>query len=735
MDQDIIEGQYKEVIGWLEAHKLKDALTLLATMAQSCGDYILQQELDGVQTSHNFMLQYMEQGIADPERATLYNELLVHSYTLADQIMICLMDESSYSLYHSTRKRLKRHPVQTSLPAILNTLESFNDSISLYELLQDKAKLLSDLKIHEEALKDMFMLTWTNSRWNATEKAIAYKYSSSTLITSNDLSLYVSAVTLSLMICFDIEKMFWLMDAFYHKDTQVKVRAIIGFAIAAWIHSKRITLFPSLEKRLNLMLEEMPHLGKDLNAINLQLTRSRGTERINKTMNEEIAPEVLKNIQKRQQDLLNEEEEELGMNPDWLFDLGAKLNDKMRKIGEFQQEGGDINMASFSRLKGFTFFNEIQNWLYPFEPMHSEVIKTFGDQKDYYSQLYMDFFYASTLCNSDCYSMLCVMQQQSTNKSIMDYIKSTKEQLDMMMKEANIDKTKHASISPNVICKFYIHDLYRFLKISPFKSDFKDIFKDGINLTSCPLFMPLLVNTSNLRSLADLFFKFEMYDEACSVYEKVDALGGADNDVYQRMGYCKANGSLDENDIKSAISYYEKALLISPDNKWTLKHLAASYRKQHLGDKELKCYQELVALEPDNLTYNFKLGQRLMKDKKFNEALSYFYKVDLIQDDNVKVWRGIAWCSFVIDKIEQAQKYCEKLIALKHPAANDWLNAGHVAWCRQDFKQALSYYRNAAKEAAHEPSTNIYELFKEDQELMEQKGIDTTDYLLVQDLL
>ena len=123
MDVNSIEHQHKEVNTLLANHRLKEALLLLDAMSLSCGDYLLQQELNGIQTSYNYMLQYMEQGMDDPERDSMYHSLLVKAYSVADQLYICLLDEVSSHLYHRLRKQQKLHPLQDNLSSILATIE------------------------------------------------------------------------------------------------------------------------------------------------------------------------------------------------------------------------------------------------------------------------------------------------------------------------------------------------------------------------------------------------------------------------------------------------------------------------------------------------------------------------------------------------------------------------------------------------------------------------------------
>jgi len=720
-----IQVQYQQVTGLLKEHRLKEAMQLMQMMTQACGNYQLQQELEGVQTAYGYMLQYMQQGMNDPERETLYHSLLTQAYHLADLLHLSLLENQSSKYYFTLRKQLKDHPF--SLSKILANLESFPDSLSLFELLQDEEKLQQDLKVHEEALGQLFKQTWVNSRWSTSERDAAYKFLSSELITANDLSLFVSAVTMSLMTCFDEGKMLWLIEAFYHKDNNVKVRAWVGFLLVTHLQSERIALYPGIQARLSLIQEEQPSFDSNLNAVYIQLLRSQDTERINKTMNEEIVPEVMKNIQNRKQKPL--EESDVEMNPEWIFDLDPKLNNKMRKLGELQQEGGDINMGMFSMMKRFPFFEHIQNWFYPYEPNHTEVKKAMSDTPEKEKKVGLLLMQLGMLCDSDCYSTVFMMKQMSEEQRQMVFHHLLPEELRELTEEAASERYADYAQSPALICKYYIQDLYRFFKLYPLKAEFHDIFKDDLMLHENPILKPLLYQAAYIRQVADFLFKTEKFELALNIYLDLERFKAADKDVLQRIGYCYERVN---KDYASASYYYNLANDIAPESTWTLRRLATCYRHRGLFEKAKNCYQELMVIEPENLSYSYFLGTCLIELGEFDEALQCFYKMDLEEEDNIKAWRGIVWCCFRSGKLDKAQQYNEKIIALQ-PDANDWLNAGHVAWCKGNLSQAVAYYRQGSQ-AASSPFA-FRKLFQQDYQLLRQKGISKTDFILMLDLI
>lgn len=729
MDLKTIDEQFKQAARLLDQNRMKEALALLEPMAQTCGDYQLLDELHAVQTSYRYMLQYMEQGMNDPERKTLYHDLLAKSYVLADQIYLASQEGLSQKYYFAIRRQYKLHSQDISMEKALATLESFQDSVSVNQLLRDEKKLIEDLEMHEAVLHNMFMTTWINSRWNHAEKECAYKYLSSESITSNDLSIFVSAVTMSLLNCFDEAKMLWLLETFYHKDTQVKIRAQVGFVLVVHKHYKRIGLYPGIMARISLMQDEQASFADDINDIFIQLLRSQDTERINKTMNEEIVPEVMKKVQDMQQRKnILEDSDEMDMNPEWMFDLGSKLNNKMRKIGELQMEGGDVNMATFSHMKRFKFFESMSNWFYPFEPLHSSVVRTLGINPTGKSKLELKFLQIGMFCNSDSYSLIFMMQQMAEDQRRIVLEQISSNNIEGLIQEAGSDKLSSYITSPIGIRRFYIQDLYRFFKLFPLKGEFTDPFSSKLALYMNPILSPILQEPHLLQKAADFQFKAERYNEAIETYAFMISKGANVSDIYQRAGFCEQK----RRNYEQAINYYEKADIANTGNAWTLRHLAACYRHQSEFQKALDCYEQLLKKEPENLTFVYGKACCLMERLQYEEALQCFYQIDLTEDNNLKAWRGIAWCCFMTGKMKQAHKYYDRIINSK-PTATDWLNAGHASWCSGNLSQALERYRNAAS-LSTSPDVFRESLFG-DKEILMSKGISSTDFLLMMELI
>jgi len=172
MNERTINEQYKYIVELIEQKRLKEALTQLESFLWQCPDWELRNRLEQLQTSYNFMLQYMKQGIADPERKKLYIKLLSDTWEIADQARLLQLDDISTRYYHDVRKKRTQDLAAYNTNVLMHILESFNDDLAVSGLLSD-SNIDAVLKRHEDTQKFMFLQTWSNSYWTTEDEADA----------------------------------------------------------------------------------------------------------------------------------------------------------------------------------------------------------------------------------------------------------------------------------------------------------------------------------------------------------------------------------------------------------------------------------------------------------------------------------------------------------------------------------------------------------------------------------
>ena len=87
MNEQAIQEQYQHIVSLLEQKRLKEAQVQLEAFLWNCNDWTLRNRLEQAKVSYQYMLQYMRQGVNDPERQKLYRQLLAETLELAEQAL------------------------------------------------------------------------------------------------------------------------------------------------------------------------------------------------------------------------------------------------------------------------------------------------------------------------------------------------------------------------------------------------------------------------------------------------------------------------------------------------------------------------------------------------------------------------------------------------------------------------------------------------------------------------
>ena len=728
MNEQAIQEQYQHIVNLLEQKRLKEAQVQLEAFLWNCNDWTLRNRLEQAKVSYQYMLQYMRQGVNDPERQKLYRQLLAETWELAEQTRISLLDEVSARYYHSLHKNKKNMVAGYGMSSWLKVLESFPDDMAVCQLMPDnKQSLDSALQRHEGTAQYLFLTTWGNSGWTAEEEQEARLYLESELLPVNDLCLFTGAILLSLMECFDPRKFSWLLDAATHADTQVNQRALVIIAIILHIHSNRLRLYPELMAKLSL-LDEDGSFGKQLNRVYIQLLRSRETEKIDKKMREEIIPEMMKNPKLNLEGLDEDAEDH---NPEWEEWIDRSgITDKLRELGELQMSGADVYMSTFSQLKQFPFFRKISHWFYPFDPQYQDIAKlSLGNDEQKISLLNI-LMNSDVFCNSDKYSFCFTMlQMPESQRNLMQQQLNGQHEASEELKE-RLKEMSQSKARAEFVSRQYIHDLYRFFKLWSRRHEIHDIFEDTLDLWNKEALSQALLHKEYINKLADYLFTHDDLAEAGILYDKSIELYNRKNaELWQKAGFIYQKiGS-----YKKAIDYYLQSDLLIPDNAWNNRHLAQCYRKEGNYPKALEYYNKVEQAQPDSLNLALQIGQCLMALERYDEALAYFFKVEYLDKKPQNARRAIGWCSFITGNHQQAKKYYDLLISEPKPIMEDWMNAGHVYYILNETEKSIEYYRKAQELCdSHDEFVRLYQIDKKD---LIKQGANEVDLFILPDEL
>ena len=730
-----IKDNYKLICNLLSARKLKPAFDLLEQLISESGLGEFQDEFVSLEQNYKFMLKYTVEGINDPERQRIYDHLLISSFELADNTFERLKMKYSQSVEYQKKRGFVKHFI-TNFDEFLGDLDKFSIHKELRGLLNDASgsETRMDAEIHLQKIYTVFYHIWFADGLTENEIQFIRSFLSNDSFPAYEKSMVVTGLTLSLMRYFDENKIILLFNAYDNEDEEVSQRALIGLLIGIYYYDQRMPLFHAIMGRLAILIEDARFRSNFEKSI-LQFIRSKETEEIQRKLQDEIIPEMIKlspnlrnklSIESLLADGLSEDK-----NPEWreILKDAPGLMGKMEELTEMQLDGADVFLSSFSMLKQFPFFSELANWFFPFTPDHPEIkrnpINKESGEDLAFTQLIMK---SPMLCNSDKYSFFFSILNipPDYKKMVADSLKAESEQFDEIAKDASF--LAHSKKAETIISQ-YVRDLYRFFKIHPQRDGFEDIFAWRFDFHNKFAFAKLLSEDLKIqRSIAEFNFAKNYFSEAADIFELL-LRSKDDAEMLQKLAFCYQK----MGNYEKALKFYLKADLFDQNKIWNLKKIALCYRNLKKPAKALEYYQQAEILEPESLSLHVSIGQCQMALHLYEDALKSYYKVEYLSPGNKKIWRPIGWCSFLVGKIELAEKYYDRLIA-DEPNKYDLLNMGHVQWCLGNRKAALACY----KKSINDPDSSekdFMEAFEEDLQHLIKQGVNADDVPIMLDQL
>ncbi|MDR0865613.1 MAG: tetratricopeptide repeat protein [Candidatus Symbiothrix sp.] len=727
MTRQEIQNYFEKIAKSLEQKRLKQAFDLLSALFSHLQNWQLQEKFNSLQDTYKMMLSYLTEGVKDPGREKVYNDLVHSIYQIADAVILQIKTSNDNSFFYEKRRAYRFLVPETSHELIAG-LEDIFGKIALLSLLdeEEKNRSLKDLEKQKELLsRKVFYNIWLSDLWTSDEKDRWTTILNNQLDTAFFPSLIVTGITLNLLETFDEKKAALLFEAAHHESAEIRERALTGIVLFLRKYNDRLYLYPGITERLNLLAEN-PKFIHQIRHILLQFILSRETEKITKKIKDELFPEMMKMGPKlgakiKPEDFMSE----AGMddkNPEWQ-DLieEAGLKDKLQELSELQMEGADVMHSSFIHLKNYPFFNEPVNWFIPFT-IPSDAI---GNTE--LTQLSNVLTASTMLCNSDKYSFFLSVSQMPENyrkMMISQFSMETK-----AVKEALKEDLQDSSKTIDHRTRQYIQDLYRFYKLHPRRKDFEDIFEIQPEFYKVPFINQLIKDNESLLIIGEYYFNRNYFEEAADIYSMLLQTDPNNDILYQKKGYClQMTGHLQQ-----ALEHYQKAELLNANSSWTIKKLAYCHRILKQPEEALHYYKKAEQLNPDNLSVQLNIGHCYLELKAYDQALKYYFKIEYLTKNKEKAWRAIGWCSFLVGKYSQATDYFNRIIE-SNPNSTDYLNAGHVQLVTKNYKEALLLYKSAVEKGKHSQE-EFTEIFYNDVPYLIDAGINEEDIPFILDSL
>ena len=628
-------------------------------------------DLDCSFDDYNRMLAFMKMGIIDPKRNDVYLNLCQKANVLIEKAARQYMLDNCHNVYVSAYEESKaatnEHGINNVMDEVL-WLKGNRNCMDYYKKL--------DLLFSCIFSADIYKGNEAKCLQECIEK-----------LPENDQATLVSAIMLNGLQFFDARKFELLLHFCASISTKVRIRSLTGVIFIYIRFEKRFHFYPELAKELSLILQNKQIL-EELKIMQRQLYISQQTKNAEYKIRNEIMPDLNKNILKQRNklgiDQLQEDVDKMlhgEPNEEWgeIFN-SKKFESNVKQIIDMGEKGIDINMTTFSAFKHAPFFQTFCHWLIPFDPKRVEISSLFPNNEK--GNMFQNIIYAGNFCDSDIYSlclMFCQINRQQSQMMI--------DQLTTLMNSCKTENIKSYSEPANE-CRRFFQDLYRIYKIYPFITGLYDPFEHEILFTNFPILSQSLKSSVYLHEMSSFLIRYHYYNEAISYIEELMKKEPANVEQLQKVAYCYQQ----TNSLNKAIYYYQQADSLNPNNEWVLKQMRLCYSSLGNYDKELKCLDILEQIKQGNTHLAFEKGFCLMQLKRYDEAAKIFYELEYKEKNVLQAQRAIAWCNFKLGRLEQAEKYYNKILKDRKSSWEDYLNAGHTAWCLNKIKDAINYY-------------------------------------------
>lgn len=682
-----ISNKKNSVIKAIESKNLHEAFKLMRGISEAQMTWEITDEINRLEQSYRYMLEYAMRGAVDPSRHAVYSSLIAGMLTLMDRLERHALTPDTSTLYYNTL-RYRNHATPESIPELLrNYIKATADS-SLFNLVidsnPDEAK--RNRNNRERLEREIFEAIWVTFPLSVADYEALQEAILSATLPDHLKQLIISGLMLGAFEYYDSKRIQLLSKAYYSGNNVISSTSIIALLLT--LHHYRHRELDNAATNSLKVIYDVPTWQSDLKDAFLELVRARDTERITRKMNDEVVPEMMKlkpELNKKFRDFQkNIDISELEENPEWQEMLEKSgIADKLKELTEIQLEGGDVFMSTFAHLKNFPFFNEIANWFMPFHSDHSEVLQLPDELKDISVLLEG----TQAFCNSDKYSFILSLQNiPPTQRQLMKTQMNAQIQgmIELKQDELNTELTNRRSIMNR-----YVQDLYRFFRLFQRKEEFNDPFTTDLNLVTIPALSGQFSDNTSLQAIAEFYFKHKYYRDALNIFKIIEQNTYPDNQLFEKMGYCYER----EGEIEKALRYYEQAELLDAQSLWTLRHIARCFRLLGQPEKALDYYRRVAEKEADeSIATDMAFGNCLLEMKRWNDAAKYYFKVRYLEPDSTRALRPLAWSLLMQHDYKRAKELYDEV--LRHnPTSDDYLNMGHLALATHDHENALNFYK------------------------------------------
>lgn len=651
------DSHIKDIYASLRARKTGEAIDSLLALADLYPTAGIRERAKEAQSDYHRMVGSWAKGYDDPQVDKVHEELTRRVYALAADTALTMRTMKS-SYLKDVAHEIGKSKTDISPATLKNELENIVAETALLQIEKGKKAINESARINtkrQRLMSDMFHSIFLSRQWTGNTARAYRDILLSPTVDSIEKQLLVSAVMMSAMFIFDINKLRMLIDVYTDSDdVRVRQRALVGWTLC--LYKADCVMYPEIKTWTDTLIDSTD-TQDELMSLQVQLINCVNTARDTDTMQREIMPDLLTcdmdtlmDIERGQdngdssvEDILNPNQEEEKMEA---------VQKHFGKMSKMMREGTDVAYPTFSHLKLHSFFNDLSNWFLPFYTEQPDVAHVFNDPDR--SEIMMKLLKATNYCDSDKYSF------------VLAYDYMTGFLPGNIWKAANetatgaLDLTEDPRTNdPADIRRRYLQDLYRFFQLAPCTDELdnpldrddptapylffaSDLFKDTVLSERFGEIMPLLT-------------KKEMYTDVYTLScNYPDKLKDFSYHLYCGEYYLWQNGEAKVLPLlSSAIEHFEKALEERGDDRAALAGYARACFYDGAYNKAIQTYDRLLEQEP-KLVWQLSHAICLTATGKHEEAIEEIYELYYKHPDDKKVLGVLARCLLEGGKYEKA---------------------------------------------------------------------------------
>lgn len=696
----VIENRLLEAFNAMD----KQALAIVSKNA-----WEIQDRLQNLRQSYNYMLEYFSRGIADSQQQTVYSNIQKDILLLNEQICFEL--------------RLMSGATASRYTGINQGIEELAQKLELFQ---------SNISEHESAITLLFNRIWSwTGIWSAQEHLSLNSLIQNSAIQLNDKLIVISAITLSCLEEFHPLKYKILLSLLDNTSAEIKARAAVGTVIIAYKKNSIINFFPELVSQIKIVSDNSNNCSLICSTwFNIQ--RCIESLDIEKMMTQEILPTIVKQSQKALEEIDD-------INPDWeKLSSNTQLQDKIEKLNQLQQEGADVYLSTFRHLKSGAFFNEAVNCLRPFDiniPQVQNVLSGISDKHNTLSSLIEK---SVMMCNSDKYSLCFTLASVGGNQysMLLNQLEEQNEFVNSSLK-SQIETMSGLALTESMI-RIYIQDLFRLFALQ-WKNNknrqIYNVFENEDNFITESVLKEILADTALQNKLLDFYIRKGYYDKAfklCHIMEQSNNPDTLNYKFFQKYGYAaERRKDTDSNHWNTVLALYSKADLLNSDQVWTWKHLANTYGHLGMWSKSAEYWNMVLDNQIDNVSTVCNAAHALTMSGNIDKALQLLYKAFYLNADSIDIIKEIAVTETLNSNIDNAAKYWNK-VELSNMSASDLIQLGHLHYISGNIPIAFETYSKALN-CINGQINPFRKLFLENSMILEHHNIDPTVINLIID--